>query len=388
MKRISSLKRNLGSILAILSLSTYVIMLLTYIVFLTTILLLLGFIFIPLILGGVIRGNKNLIQKRVKGSCWALGILILILFPAFWRIPQQVYIRTNRQETLITPDVPSVQELADEFLAAHDSFSELSFEKRAEAVSNFTLEKVHWVVDYETYGMAGHVATPSQCIQKGKDDCQGQAVTMASLLLNLGDSYGFTHVWVVETPFHWYVLVRDPERGELEEGWEINVEKYQETEELLALNRDGRGSMPEWRLEEVVLIFNDEETLYPVCPFEALFIGWTATGFFYDDVFPVFLTSQVVLLFFAFLLLGIPLAFWSKYMMPQTNGKKGDKNTARIVRKVLIRGMILGMLLFGVFFSWFLLQPIIWDYTLILSVLEIGIILSLASEPIFWKSVR
>ena len=61
---------------------------------------------------------------------------------------------------------------------------------------------------------------------------------------------------------------------------------YQENGELLTLNRDGEGNMPDWRLEEVVLIFNDKETLYPVSPLEAVWIGWTATAFFYDDFFP------------------------------------------------------------------------------------------------------
>jgi len=358
-------------------------MLFTYTVFITTILLLGLIIVLPLIFIGLIRKDKNIIIRRVKASCWALGFLILILFPTFWLIPQQIYVRTHRQAELITPNAPAVEDFASEFLDEYSDFNSLTFKEKALAVSNFTTENIVWRLDFETYGMSGHVATPTECINRGTDDCQGQAVTMASLLLNLD----FKYVWVVETPFHWYVLVRDPDKGALKQGWEKNVEVYQNSGEILTLNRNGGGSMPDWRLEEVVLIFNDKETLYPVGLLKAILIGWTGTAFFYGDIFPMFMTYEVIFLILGMFALAIPLAAWTYYMSPLDDSRrKEDRKQAG--KKLFQRVIILGPLLFLVFLAWFFLQPIIWDYTLILAISEIGLLSVLASEAKFWKLIK
>jgi len=376
-------KRFIGTSLAVLSLSLYIIMLFTYTVFITTILLLGLIIVLPLIFIGLIRKDKNIIIRRVKASCWALGFLILILFPTFWLIPQQIYVRTHRQAELITPNAPAVEDFASEFLDEYSDFNSLTFKEKALAVSNFTTENIVWRLDFETYGMSGHVATPTECINRGTDDCQGQAVTMASLLLNLD----FKYVWVVETPFHWYVLVRDPDKGALKQGWEKNVEVYQNSGEILTLNRNGGGSMPDWRLEEVVLIFNDKETLYPVGLLKAILIGWTGTAFFYGDIFPMFMTYEVIFLILGMFALAIPLAAWTYYMSPLDDSRrKEDRKQAG--KKLFQRVIILGPLLFLVFLAWFFLQPIIWDYTLILAISEIGLLSVLASEAKFWKLIK
>lgn len=380
---LKKLKDHFGTILAIISLVSYIIILITFIYFLTTIFLLFLIIIIPLLFLGFIRKDKNLIFRRSKASCWALGVIILVIFPAFWLIPQQIYVRVNRQTQLITPDDPLVASFSQEFLAEHPNYDTLSFQEKAETVSSFTTNQIVWKVDYENYGLAGHVATPAQCITKRSDDCQGQAVTMASLLLHLG----FEHVWAVETPFHWYVLVRDPTKGPLEKGWEAHVEEYQENGELLPLNRDGEGNMPEWRWEEVVLIFNDKETLYPVNFFEAVWIGWTATAFFYDDFFPMFLTYEIFYILIMMFALAVPMVLWTYYMTPLSNEKR-TKDKEKAARIILRRSLILAPLLFLVFLLWFFLQPILWDYTMILSIMEITLISILASEPIFWKKLK
>ncbi|MHA1439700.1 MAG: hypothetical protein ACTSPD_19185 [Promethearchaeota archaeon] len=358
-------------------------MLITYLMFLTTMLLLLLIIIVPLILISLIRKDKKLIFRRCKASCWALGFIILLLFPAFWLIPQQIYRRVNRQKELITPNAQEVNDFADDFLKEYSEFENMSFEDAAYAVSKFTLNRIKWKLDYETYGMSGHVATPSECIKKGADDCQGQAVTMASLLLNLG----FKYVWVVETPFHWYVLVRDPDLGELSPGWEKKVEYYQESGDLIPLNRDGEGQMPEWRLERIILIFNNKETLYPVNFLEAIYISWTATGFFVDDFFPIFESFEIVFLITCMFALAIPLSLWTYYMSSIDDFKRKIDREQKF-KKLFLRVVVLGPLLFLIFFTWYLLQPFIWDYTLIISILEISLLSVLASEPKFWKFLK
>jgi hypothetical protein len=383
------LKKRGGSILALIALITYIIMLFTHLYFVTSILLLGLIIVLPLILIAILKKDRKLILKRTKASCWALGFLILILFPAFWLIPQQMYVRINRQETLITPNEPAVEDFANKFIASSffTGWSGKTFTEKAKAVSKFTTDEIKWILDYQTYGMSGHVATPKQCIELGMDDCQGQAVTMASLLLNSKLNNTFPYVWVVETPFHWYVLVRDPAKGKLEEGWETKVEEYQETGEILPLNRDGQGSMPEWRLEEVVLIFNDKETLYPQSPIGAILTGWTAKGFSYDDLFPIFLTFGVIFLVLLILLFAMPFALWSYYMSSYSDFKRREyrENKGKVLAK---RMLVLGPLLFSAFFLWFLLLTIRSDYALILSITVIAIISILASEQKFWELLR
>ncbi|MHA1150566.1 MAG: hypothetical protein ACTSR8_20290 [Promethearchaeota archaeon] len=372
-----------GVILALVSLILYILMVFTFVVFVSSILLLILIIAIPLIIISIIKKDKNLIKRRCKASCWAIGFLILFMFPAFWLIPQQMYIRVNRQQTLITPDVQAVEGFAKKFLEEHEDYKNMTFKEKAEAISIFTTQNIKWRLDYETYGMSGHVATPEQCIELGEDDCQGQAVTMASLLIHLN----FKYVWVVETPFHWYVIVRDPGKGKLEGGWEKKVELYQENGELLPLNRDGEGNMPDWRLEEVVLIFNNKETLYPVNPLEALWISWTATAFFYDDFFPIFFSYQIIFLIIGMFLLAIPLTLWTYYMSNLTDSQRDQDK--KVALKILFkRVIILGSLLFLVFLIWFFVQTIIWDYTLILAISEISLISILASEPRFWRLIK
>ncbi len=257
---LEAIGNRIGSMLAIVALGTYIVMVATFIAFVSSVLLLALVPALPPLVVALARKDKVLALRRGKAACWALGFVILVLFPAFWLIPDQVYRRVNRQSVLITPGAPAVVAMGQEFLETHPGYSSLPFDDKARLACTFTLEKVQWKLDLEIYGLSGHVATPSECLSAEADDCQGQAVTLASLLLYLG----FEHAWAVETPFHWYVLVRDPARGALPAGWELDVESLQASGEVLALNRDGGGDMPPWRFEEVMLIFNDRETLFPV----------------------------------------------------------------------------------------------------------------------------
>ena len=390
-RSIRKINKKIGIILAIACLGLYIIMLFTFIAFLTTMLLLGLIIVVPIILIGVFKKDRLILIRRIKTSCWTLGILILFLFPAFWLIPQQMYVRVNRQETLITPTIEPVDDLADEFLAYNPTFGSMNFTQKAKAVSNYTIQKIHWKLDYETYGMAGHVATPAEVISRGEDDCQGQAVVLASLLLN--PKINFTYVWVAETPWHWYVLVRDPAKGALASGWEVNVEIYQENGEVMPLNRDGTGNcdgcdgMPEYRWEEVQLIFNDKETLFPTHFFGMVAIGWTATGFFVHELFPIFATFDFIYIIIACFVLAFVMVGWTSYMSKR-EGDRAERKKFRSWKIILPKLIILGSLIVFFFAQWFFTQNLLWDYTLIIIFCELSIVTSLASEPKFWKLLR
>lgn len=383
--------KNIGIFLAISSLSLYIIMLFTFIAFLTTMLLLGLIIVAPLIVIGILKKDRMILIRRIKASCWTLGILILVLFPTFWLIPQQMYVRVNRQETLITPTIEPVDNLADEFLAETPTFGTMNFTQKAKSVSRFTILKINWKLDYETYGMAGHVATPAEVIARGEDDCQGQAVVLASLLLN--PKINFTYVWVVETPWHWYVLVRDPAKGALSSGWEKNVEVYQENGEIMPLNRDGTGNsdagggMPEYRWEDVQLIFNDKETLFPTNFFGMVLIGWTATGFFVYELFPLFTSFEFLYIIIACFVLAFVMVGWTSYMTKR-DGDRSERKKFRSWKILLPKLIILGSLIIGFFAQWFFTQNILWDYTIIIMFSELSIISVLASESKFWRVLR
>ncbi|MEX2725684.1 MAG: hypothetical protein Q6353_000375, partial [Candidatus Sigynarchaeum springense] len=244
----------------------------------------------------------------------------------------------------------------------------------------FMLDRIAWKLDFETYGLAGHVATPAQAITLGADDCQGQAVVLASLLLRLN----YTSTWAVETPFHWYVVARDPALPPLPAGWERRIEEYQDNGSIATLNRDGGGDMPTWRWEPVVLVFNDRETLYPVDPFTGLWISWTSTAFFVDDIFPLFEGPGIFAIVAASMLMGMPLAMYTSYMGGQA--ARIPKGQARkLLRAFVLKSLVLGAIFFGILVAWYLLQPVIWDYTLVMAIGLVSITCSIASEPRIWR---
>jgi len=77
------------------------------------------------------------------------------------------------------------------------------------AVDLFIKEKINWRMDYGEYKMIGLLLTPDDVLTDMYGDCQGQAVTTASLLISMG-----FNAWVVETPFHWWTHAEDPRTGQ------------------------------------------------------------------------------------------------------------------------------------------------------------------------------
>ncbi|MFX0101348.1 MAG: hypothetical protein ACFFCS_17370 [Candidatus Hodarchaeota archaeon] len=377
------LKGYIGMFFAVVAISAYILIVFTFMAFVNSLLLLGLIVVVPPIVSAGIKKDKKLVLKRSKAACWALGCLILLLFPAFWLIPQQTYVRVNRQSMLITPNASAVESASSNFLALHLGYGAATFEDKAQMVTNYSWEIIEWKLDYETYGLAGHVATPTQCIALGADDCQGQAVTLASMLINLG----FQYVWAVETPFHWYVVVRDPAKGALPQCWEKNFQTLQESGEILWLNHDGNGSMPSYRWEKPVLIFNDKETLYPLDPFQTLWECWTATGFFVHEVFPIFRSPDLVFLIGAIFALGMLVTQYTSYMTSKEL-RQGKRETKKSVMYFTKKWIITSAVILVFFFLWYSLQWLIWDYTLIMTICGISLITLLSSDNFFWDKLR
>nr|MDO8109673.1 hypothetical protein [Candidatus Sigynarchaeota archaeon] len=381
-KIFDQIKTHGGTAIAFLALAVYTILVITCIIFVSSMLLLGLIVVVPPIIAALAKKNKNLTFKRIRAACWGLGFLVLLFFPAFWLIPDQVYRRVNRMATLVTPQDPAVITFTDDFLAMHPTFESMTFEDRMKNATAFMLERIEWRSDFDTYGLLGHVATPAECIALGADDCQGQAVVLASMLLQLNVS-----AWAVETPFHWYVLARDPALPPMAAGWEKNVETYQDSGEVMPLNRDGGGLMQSWRWEPVILIFNDRETLFPVDFWQGAWISWTSTGFFYDAIFPVFRGPGIIGVLGAMYLLAIPVSAWLIYM----SGEEPDWTRAarrKTAKVFFLKVLVLGTCLFGVMIAWYFLQPVIWDYTLVLAISMISTICTIIAEPWFWKKIK
>jgi len=383
----SSLREKIGLILSLLCYTLFIAMVSTFLIFMSGIIFIFFLIILPVLLMGFVHKDKTIIIRRIKATGWALGILILLLFPAFWLIPQQIYVRVNRQTELITPNAPVVIEFKSSFLEENPDYDTFSWEEKMKAAKNYTMEKIVWELDYFTYGNMAHVGTPTQVIQRGMDDCQGQAVVMASLIRSLG----FEYVWAVETPFHWWVLVRDPSKGLLPSGWEKKIEDYLDNPsyegEVLTLNRAGLANRTPQEMEEVTLLFNDKETLYPVDIFTGMGITLTSSPYLTEKLAELFYGPGIIILFLAFFLLALPMGAWTSYML--SNKKSTNMKQIKIKRKLLFKKWgILGLLLIGSVSFWVLGSSFLKPYTMIVVIILLGVLTALASEPKFWNSLK
>ena len=58
--------------------------------------------------------------------------------------------------------------------------------------------------------MIGLLTSPHDVLSRQAGDCQGQAVSTASMLMAMG-----YNAWVVETPFHWWTYARENITGKV-----------------------------------------------------------------------------------------------------------------------------------------------------------------------------
>eukprot|EP01102_Stenamoeba_stenopodia_P017637 TRINITY_DN635_c0_g2_i1.p2 TRINITY_DN635_c0_g2~~TRINITY_DN635_c0_g2_i1.p2 ORF type:complete len:501 (+),score=127.62 TRINITY_DN635_c0_g2_i1:357-1859(+) len=163
-----------------------------------------------------LRSSKSaarsaVLRRRVKLGGWVLGLICFIMFPNLERFPQQIYRRFNAAETVILPDDPLVLQLQQEFFQTvpPSVFYQMNFFQQMHSVDEFIKDVIIWKSDTSQYGLVGLLTTAHEVIERRAGDCQGQAVTTASLLLSMG-----YQAWVVETPFHWWTHAWNNVTGE------------------------------------------------------------------------------------------------------------------------------------------------------------------------------
>lgn len=137
--------------------------------------------------------------------------------PLIWK--QQFERRVN-PTMLLEPSSPAIQKLNERFEAYYGYLLKFKTEdllygyaailttEDLALLDQFTLEVsniyIHSQIEYKrdlnNYQCIDHLATSSEIVERGADDCDGQAILIASLLRYRGyDAYvvvGYTHVWV------------------------------------------------------------------------------------------------------------------------------------------------------------------------------------------------
>ncbi len=99
---------------------------------------------------------------------------------------------------MINPDLPALAPWVEEVRGLINP--ESSPKKALKTVEKFVYKKVPYEWDWNTWGSADYLPTLAEVIEKGREDCDGQAVAAASILKSLGYKAelvtDFAHVWV------------------------------------------------------------------------------------------------------------------------------------------------------------------------------------------------
>jgi len=152
--------------------------------------------------------RKLTLRRRLIVTGFILGLITFAFFPNIPRMPSQIHRRLDRCNTLITPNNSKVIEFRESFVSEFSLSGEIGDEDKIRHVLDlldyYTQREIKWTEDLVTRAMAGDLSTPEEAITLGKDDCRGQAVVMASVLIGLGYD-----AWVVEMAWHWWVKVFD-----------------------------------------------------------------------------------------------------------------------------------------------------------------------------------
>jgi len=149
--------------------------------------------------------RRVILRRRVIVTGFILGLITFTFFPNIFRLPSQIHRRLDRCNTLITPDNPTVLEFREKMFnefGGEIEFYSYPIRTQLDLVNYYTLREIVWQEDMISVLMAGDLSTPEEAIIRGRDDCRGHAVVMASILIGMGYD-----AWVVEMAWHWYVKV-------------------------------------------------------------------------------------------------------------------------------------------------------------------------------------
>lgn len=125
-------------------------------------------------------------------------VVLLTLYPKIHLLPRTIerYLDPN---ALIDPEAPALLPLIAEF----DTDRDIHWDEQmlAERIERFTLERVPYSYDWDTWTNVDYFPTVQEALIAGTEDCDGRAVVAASLLGHYGIkarlANDLTHVWVV-----------------------------------------------------------------------------------------------------------------------------------------------------------------------------------------------
>eukprot|EP00339_Tiarina_fusa_P019707 CAMPEP_0117021994 /NCGR_PEP_ID=MMETSP0472-20121206/16578_1 /TAXON_ID=693140 ORGANISM="Tiarina fusus, Strain LIS" /NCGR_SAMPLE_ID=MMETSP0472 /ASSEMBLY_ACC=CAM_ASM_000603 /LENGTH=184 /DNA_ID=CAMNT_0004727727 /DNA_START=429 /DNA_END=979 /DNA_ORIENTATION=+ len=132
--------------------------------------------------------KQDSLSRRVIAAGILLGAICLIMFPNVSLMPQQVERHFYPSFSVLTPEDPLVLELVDWFYGnvSREAFANAPFHEQMWLVDKFIYRTIAWKSDYDQYGMIGLLTSPHDVLSRQAGDCQGQAVSTASMLMAMG----------------------------------------------------------------------------------------------------------------------------------------------------------------------------------------------------------
>lgn len=320
------LKKNWSRILASIGWFYYLLITIFFFNYISILMLIGITIAMPTLILSLRSRNKDkkkpILTRRLIITGIVLGILTFAAFPNILRIPSQVYRRINRTEITITPEDPVVkafrEELFDKYGGA-EAFRNTTLRLQLDRLDLFTQEKIIWTEDILTVHLAGDISTPKESIERGRDDCRGQACVMASVLIGMD-----IDAWVVEMAWHWWVMVYDD-----------NGKEYK-------LNHDGHSN--DTIQYPITMMWNDEEIKIIGTPWEiynALMISSPALYryLFYFNFVPFIVVS----------LMGVGLTIYSSICLGDLPAiRRKEKGFLKRLRLRFLYGTLLSSILIGI----------------------------------------
>lgn len=144
------------------------------------------------------RLNKTRRLVRWPVKCMVLGLTILfVCFPNPARLITHLR-HWSDPNALIEPDAPALAPMVEALRPRMRDADQPTDALRI--VERFVHSTIPYDWDWNTWGTVDYLPTVSEVIERGREDCDGQAVVAASLLRNFGFQAelvaNFSHMWV------------------------------------------------------------------------------------------------------------------------------------------------------------------------------------------------
>ncbi len=166
--------------------------------------------------------HKIVIKLSILSLLLAFFVVILggSMNPLIWK---QQFERRLNPKVLLDPNSSAIKSLNDRFEESYDFLLKLKREdivfldELIIEISNIYVQsQISYRSDTSNYHSIDHLATTSEILKRGADDCDGQAILIASLLRYRGyDAYvvlGYSHVWVEVHLGNKIISINNPER--------------------------------------------------------------------------------------------------------------------------------------------------------------------------------